>query len=69
MPSLSEFDIEFERNKQELKDAYKQGFIDGMTCFAWWKDGVEYLGTSGTKLKDAIAVAETQWNYNPDRRR
>lgn len=45
------------------QEAYKQGFIDGLKCFAWWKDGQEYVGTCGTKLEDAIAVVETQWNY------
>ena len=46
-----------------IEKAYKQGFIDGLVCFAHWKDGTEYIGTCGTTLKSAIAVAETQWNY------
>jgi hypothetical protein len=48
-----------------LQDAYKQGFIDGLKCFAWWKDGAEYLGTTGTILKEAISEVEKMWNYDP----
>ena len=40
-----------------MKEAiYRKGFLDGLKCFAWWKDGTEYVGTSGTKLKKAEAV-------------
>lgn len=47
------------------QEAYKQGFIDGLTAFAWWKDGVEYLGTSGTRLKDTIANVEKVFSFRP----
>ncbi len=46
-------------------DEYKQGFIDGLTCYAWWKDGVQYVGTTGKTLKEAIAEIEKSWNFNP----
>lgn len=42
----------------ERDAAYKKGLIDGLTRFAWWKDGVQYVGTSGTTLKQAIKDAE-----------
>ena len=45
------------------EEAYHIGFIDGLKCFAWWKDGEELVGSLNTKLKDAAAVARTQWNY------
>lgn len=44
---------------------YKQGFIDGLTCYAWWKDGVQYVGTTGKTLKEAIAEVEESWNFCP----
>ena len=47
------------------EEIYHQGFIAGLVCFAWWKDGVEYVGQTQTKLSDAIAVAKTQWSYQP----
>lgn len=37
---------------------YIDGFIAGMRAFAWWKDGVQYVGTCGTTLKEVIAEAD-----------
>ena len=45
---------------------YKQGFIDGLSAFVWWKNGREVLGTSETPLMETIANIEKVWNYNPD---
>lgn len=42
------------KKKEELAMTYDKGFIAGLTAFAWWKDGVQYVGTCGTTLKDAI---------------
>lgn len=47
-------------------DEYMEGFIDGMTCFAWWKDGVQYVGTTGKILKEAIEQVKETWNYTPN---
>lgn len=47
------------------EEIYKQGYIGGMTAFAWWKDGRQEVGTSGRLLSDAIKDPEKQWNYNP----
>ena len=44
---------------------YKQGFIDGLTAFAWWKNGREVLGTSETPLKETKINVEKVWNYDP----
>lgn len=30
------------------------GIIEGLSMYAWWKDGVEYVGTCGRTLKQAI---------------
>jgi len=32
------------------RDAYEEG----LRAFAWWKDGVQYVGSCGTTLADAI---------------
>jgi len=45
-------------------DTYKQAFIDGLICYAWWKDGVQYVGMAGTTLKEAIKEVEASWNYH-----
>ena len=40
--------------EQEKEDSFKEGKIEGLTDYAWWKDGTQYVGTCGTKLKTAI---------------
>ncbi len=42
---------------------YEQGYIDGLTAYAWWKDGVQYVGTTGTSLQEAIDRRHREWNY------
>lgn len=37
------------------------GYIAGLREYAWWKDGVQYVGSCGTTLKDAINVAEKEY--------
>lgn len=48
-----------------MNKSYKQGFIDGMTAHAHWRDGVQYVGTTGTTLAKAVDQAETTWNFSP----
>ena len=43
----------WEEKETGVVSEYKRGFIDGITCFAWWKDGIEYVGTTGMTLKQA----------------
>lgn len=35
--------------------AYYEGLRDGVHRFAWWRDGVEYVGTTGSTLQQALA--------------
>lgn len=42
------------------KDEYRRGFIAGLREYAWWKDGVQYVGSCGTTLKDAISRANSE---------
>lgn len=46
-------DMNQTRDEAESR-AYKQGITIGITRFAWWKDGVQYVGTCGTTLKEAL---------------
>lgn len=32
----------------------KTGKKEGVRAYAWWKDGVQYVGTCGTTLKEAL---------------
>lgn len=40
-------------NEIELSD-YERGYIDGLVQYAWMKDGVYYVGTTGRILGDAV---------------
>ena len=44
--------------KTLCRNSYQAGFIAGLEAYAWWKDGVQYVGSCGTTLKKAIAEAE-----------
>lgn len=43
-----------EKEIDEITFTYLRGLMDGMKAFAWWKDGVEYVGTCGTTLNNAL---------------
>lgn len=40
--------------ERETLTEYERGVIDGLWMYAWWKDGVVYVGTTGTTY--ALAV-------------
>ena len=40
--------------------AYYQGRRDGISLYAHWKDGVEYVGTTGRTLKEALAYIDQE---------
>jgi hypothetical protein len=42
-------------------EALKAAMIEGVEAFAWYKDGVQYVGTTGTKRRDAVAEI-LAWN-------
>lgn len=33
---------------------YREGAMDAMALYAWWKDGVQFVGTSGRTLLEAV---------------
>ncbi len=39
---------------EAVRAAQLNGLIEGLSMYAWWKDGVEYVGTCGRTLKQAI---------------
>jgi len=45
----------------ETKALWLKGFIAGLREYAHWKDGVEYVGSCGTTLKEAIKEAEERY--------
>lgn len=34
--------------------AYYRGLREGVEKFAWWKDGTQYVGTTGSTLKAVL---------------
>lgn len=45
--------------------AYRAGFADAMSAWAWWKDGVEYLGSGMSKLSDWKGREDKLMSYTP----
>jgi hypothetical protein len=43
---------------------YDRGFMDALRCFAHWKCGVVYVGTTGRTLADAIEKRKSLHGYN-----
>ena len=41
-------------NQKLLTKAYYNGIREGIEQYAHWKDGVQYVGTTGKTLKDAL---------------
>lgn len=39
---------------KQAEISFKAGLKEGIRMFAWWKDGVQYVDTCGTTLKDAL---------------
>jgi len=42
-----------------LQEAYVRGLEDGIRAYAWMKDGVSYVGTTGRTLAEALENART----------
>jgi hypothetical protein len=46
-------------NAQETR-AYYQGLREGLKRYAWWRDGVQYVGSCGRTLKHALAEVDLE---------
>lgn len=44
-----------------LQMAWLQGYLEGLAAYAWWKDGVQYVGSCGTTLKEAVEEAKERY--------
>ena len=36
--------------------AFLRGLAAGVLAYAWWKDGVQFVGSCGSRLTDAVAT-------------
>lgn len=48
-----------------MSEDYRKGFEDGLRCFAWWKDGVQHVGTTGKTLAMALEQMDELYGFNP----
>ena len=48
-----------------LRLALKSGIKDGLKRYAWWKSGVQYVGTCGTTLKKALEDVDKEFSQSP----
>ena len=53
-PRIHSVYVNAEKHEKGLKIKYKEGFIAGLKEYAWWKEGVQYVGTCGITLEKAI---------------
>lgn len=51
-------DVIEETCEHQAEISFKAGMKHGVWLFAWWKDGVQYVGTSGKTLKEAYKELE-----------
>ena len=47
-------------DKKLLNKAYYNGIREGIEQYAWWRDGVQYVGTTGSTLKDALKRIDSE---------
>lgn len=40
--------------------SFRRGLIEGIKKYAWYKDGVQYVGTAGQTLKQALAEIDSE---------
>jgi len=45
-----------DRYAAAIEQARAEGMEEGIRLYAWWRDGVQYVGTTGKTLKEAIAA-------------
>lgn len=50
---------------KDIELAYRIGFLDGLESYAWMKDGVLYVGTTGKSLRQAKNEIDKTWNFRP----
>lgn len=57
-----------------LARSYRDGFVDGVTAYAysssepWAQNGVQYVGTTGRTLRQAVEGVEETYNFMPESR-
>jgi len=54
-----------ELDKLDYYDGLYEGMRQGITLYAWWKDGTQYVGTTGRTLKQALEEVDAlEYSHN-----
>lgn len=48
-------------NRDTELEAYYEGLREGVERYAWWRDGIQYVGTTGRTLKEALVDIELEY--------
>ena len=46
-------------SKEEI-NAFYDGLVEGVHMYAWWKDGTQYVGTTGKTYRAALEEMEAE---------
>jgi hypothetical protein len=57
----------WEEHQSKLQRAWTHGILEGIRLFAWWKDGVQYVGSCGTTLEHALKEVPADYQKIPPR--
>lgn len=57
---------QFER--EATNESFWMGIYEGIKAFAWWKDGIQYVGSTGKTLKETLEEIE-KMRYKWERKR
>lgn len=57
-------EIDIDALVQAERAAYDKGFLDALECFAWWKDGTQYVGSGIMTYQRAIEERKALHSYD-----
>lgn len=60
---------EEEQRKLEFDAAWESGVVHGLGMYAWWKEGTQFVGTTGTTLHEAVKRFRTEQRAESSRSR
>ena len=49
-----QLELKLKTAEGKIVDSFMKGYEEGVTDYAWWKDGVQYVGTCGKTLDQAL---------------
>ena len=49
-------------NQEEVIRSFYSGMIQGVARYAYWRDGTQYVGTTGRTLKEAVQEIRQEQN-------